>query len=40
MGKTLLALIGAYDNLDEAPDVMNHPENIIAYTIGFMVRNR
>lgn len=39
MMKTLVELIGAYDNLDEAPEVLNHPQNIIAMTVTFMVRS-
>lgn len=37
MSKTLAELIGSYDNLDEPPMLLNHPQNILAITISFMV---
>lgn len=37
MSKTLIELIGSYDNLDEPKALLNHPRNIIAITITFMV---
>lgn len=40
MAKTLVELIWSYDNLDEEPMLLNHPRNIIAITISFMVRGR
>lgn len=35
---TLIDLIGIHDNLDEAPDFFNHPQNILGVVISFMVR--
>lgn len=33
----LTDLIGVYDNLGEEPSLLNHPQNILAITITFMV---
>lgn len=37
MSTKLTDLLGSYDNLNEAPRVLNHPSNILAVTISFMV---
>ncbi|CAN8101887.1 unnamed protein product [Discula destructiva] len=34
---TLDDLIGIYDNSHEAPGLLNHPPNILAFTISFMI---
>lgn len=37
MGTTLVEALGSHDNLDEPPGLLNHPQNIIAITVTFMV---
>lgn len=34
----LTDLLGSYDNLKDTPGLLNHPQNILAITILFMVR--
>lgn len=34
---TLLDLLGAVDNLDEAPGILNHQSGILGIVISFMV---